>query len=832
MRYPLNPTVATSALSSSYQLSVVSVLFNSSLALFTHWRSYFLKRYPRQHPEMPSNTASGVKPKCQLKGARAGRKRRATSSVIDSDVAKAAKKKNNDCADNGIGNDAEEQITGIDTPNLPPNRNEIGTEDQNGIDKTVPSSSRKSTTNTSRSAINLSGLPSKDVIQPGTRTGLNQCAQRPVVGRSLSKDRESYSAIAAKETAKSPVHAMSNLVMAMERRLTEELKYQIAEQTAVFTNRIDKVEKMLGDIHTAIQSRDSSLTCGKGGVNRKNRKGVVSDRMFTTYSKIIDKKLLQYAAERCVIGKTNIILTSTMEMLFNEKTALSIQSMMFSRHPEDCKSVFHSIIGVQYCALRRSIIITTLTNAVKDVFGRFRSPQKEVNDRSGSSNSSLVCTDGKLDRPFWCAPKFIDKAHIELVQHRSENLQSKEARTRAQAQSKDEVPVLAADMILSSVTSWMSRARERAKKCLFEELGFLFVNWSSFDVKCNQSRMEFVWEKEIDNIGFDYDCVQDAKVINVHKSDTEVESTKRYNLNQWTAMIDKNSQFILLVAYDVWVRTEKQTKRDKDGTVDDKAKNDEASNKDGTVDDRARDDEASNSGGSDGRGTEQETESSSATQPVTQPVEETYKQGRRETMYRSFNLLDTALLFLSSYCGYKTAQTDYPILGSSINSLRAIYAFAHLFREWVLHLVEDYNMNGPAGFFEGKDEQNNHITNNLVNGLSMHHLFPCFSKKKSALFTSCLHLTPEEFNADCFDERRKMRFSRYRTELRSKQLEEQQCNHGGSDKDRDDDNESDEDEEHDSNDFLDDDVDHDLDNNDEEGAIGGDEEDDQDEDLF
>lgn len=145
----------------------------------------------------------------------------------------------------------------------------------------------------------------------------------------------------------------------------------------------------------------------------------------------------------------------------------------------------------------------------KDTFGKFVLPNESMSDIKGKKIGRN--TGNTIYSPFWCNPKLIERERIAVVQKRLETVQRKEVRLRgklAGTSQTDDLPIFATGKIFQSINFWLTKARERAKKCIFEHLGFLFTNWAGIGVQIYQTKSEFVSEKEVDDIGFDYESVQ------------------------------------------------------------------------------------------------------------------------------------------------------------------------------------------------------------------------------------------------------------------------------------------------------------------------------------
>lgn len=659
--------------------------------------------------------------KSQRKGkAGCARKRKNAEPVFDA-FAEAAKK--------ARGKEKEDQAEGAD-------RRAASSQGNTPVAVVPPSSSNN---NSARSTFDLTSDHKRS----------SQVRSEDSVVMDVTKTNESERGIGANGTGALQQPSITSLILASERRIVEEVKKNSGAMCRNLEKKLSKLQSDVNGFAQRINSLEKVSLELKGGVkhmnqavdgsivsNQRTLKEEDNEKLFMDFHKIFDKVVLVNATERCLIGRTVLIIDNSLEFKFTERVALSIQAMMFSRLPGYGKDIFQTKSGKEYCSLRRSIVVTALLNAVKDSFNRFK-----TTPITSTSSGTVVAIAGsipirprgresktKIERPFWCMPNFIEKAHINAVQVRLEKLQSQNKDTKSKSKASnsdtdDEIPSVIAMKVFQTVTSWLTKARERSKKVFFDELGFLFSHWGSFGVSLDQNSLEFIWGSHESEDGFDYTIVPEARVV---KEGDDVESVMRSNMLAWKDMLDRNRQFVLLTAYTVAIRADKE--KPSEHEVDD----------------------------SDTQSASKYFSAKEGNPDNVLKIADPGQSGDIRVVYRAFNLLDVGLQFISSYSGHRTNGVVYEILASSKNSFRCVYAIASLFKDLVGILIDDFNTSGPSIFKEG-----GHTKGEEVFGINLQSLFPSQSKMTASLCTSCLCMTADEYKDDCLEDSIKARFRCY-----------------------------------------------------------------------
>lgn len=516
---------------------------------------------------------------------------------------------------------------------------------------------------------------------------------------------------------------------------------EITRSTKPLELRLENMNSTLSELKINLKTMNSIVESRSLKTSKSGKQSVVETKI-ENFQFIYDKHLVVHVTEKCVVGKAMKLIFRSKDGTFLEKVSFVLKSMLFAKLPQDKKSEFLTQAGMQYCSLRRSMARTALSHVEQNKFNRFR--QQTGNDRSGSRSSLATLTDVsvkedlkdfKIDRPFWCKLNYVRSEHLEEVQRRLETLHSHERKGKGKVtdlQEDHQLAICVSKKIFNLMTTVLTRSRERSKKLLFEQIGFLFTYWPSYGVTLNQKRTKFVWasedtyeESEFDSIAPPY-----ATEVELNSSEQYRRTVKKDNNLKWTKLLSDNSQFLLFARYEVSVRTVKDTKNSKN------------SNRQPTSvqDDSLEDDESS------------EAPFSNSPKVPDDEIEKyvhAVAEGDVRTMYRAFNILDISAQFISNYCSSKYNDHGFDIFCSSPDIFRLVVSIAILMKKWIRKLVEDYNEEGPTAFIEGESDSKNRE----IESYNFSKMFPCHTKKHSILFRNCLGVSKEEFSDDCLEQK-------------------------------------------------------------------------------
>ena len=239
-----------------------------------------------------------------------------------------------------------------------------------------------------------------------------------------------------------------------------------------------------------------------------------------------------------------------------EGCSFAVQTILFSRRPGDRKLQFSSEVGTQYCALRRLMVRSALTSVQQDVFNNFEC--KEVTKGAGekvgnsqvsdvrnstvkSENSEKYAKKRKIVRPNWCRLNYVHKKHLDVVQNRMEKTQENgEKNTR---KVKDEVEVekgtaiIVAHKLFQTMTFALTRARARARKVIFEDIGFLYTYWRGLGVQLEQECCKFIWVSGARTDDSEIDGIPEARVF-LPNMEANVDEVNSKNHSAWNNMIE------------------------------------------------------------------------------------------------------------------------------------------------------------------------------------------------------------------------------------------------------------------------------------------------------
>lgn len=96
-------------------------------------------------------------------------------------------------------------------------------------------------------------------------------------------------------------------------------------------------------------------------------------------------------------------------------------------------------------------------------------------------------------------------------------------------------------------------------------------------------------------------------------------------------------------------------------------------------------------------------------------------------------------------------------MATSIQSFQSFFLMAILLQCWITQAIQDYKAHGLDAFKDRYNRRGNH-SDNLM---SMHDLYPSWSRINSTLFQNCFTVSQEEYQDDFLDDMFCRRFSTY-----------------------------------------------------------------------
>ncbi len=164
----------------------------------------------------------------------------------------------------------------------------------------------------------------------------------------------------------------------IEHVIAKEVGKQVKLLEVIVTNGFKGLERGLSDVRKEIDCLKTSLAGVKESFSEtelktsKSKKVCDPSKSIDSFSKLFNKAVVLLSLESCVMMMTmKIVMSKNSDESFLEKVSLSIQAMMFSVLPGDCKTKFETRIGMQHCALRRALVRTALCTVQQDIFSRF-----------------------------------------------------------------------------------------------------------------------------------------------------------------------------------------------------------------------------------------------------------------------------------------------------------------------------------------------------------------------------------------------------------------------------------------------------------------------------
>lgn len=594
-----------------------------------------------------------------------------------------------------------------------------------------------------------SSTPSRYVSQSNQND--NGSSERLAITPNLKENRKSSAIPKERNEREFPdISAIEGKILDTIRRGLDKNQESSENTARIMLSRMGTMQRTLNQMRDEIIALNQVVEdmSSKQPRSRKNEKPNVAVQHFRfVFCRLVEQEVL----ERSVFGRLSKLIGVESDESYTEKTCLAVQSIMFSKLPDSKKSEFNSKVGKQYCALRRTMVRSALTNAQYDVFNKFKPVCDDVDrddlKKSIVSSKKQSCKreddSKKMEKPVWCETDFVQTKHLDYVQKKMETIiesgtkPSKKVKDVTDSdQMREDQAIIISQKLFQRMTFLLTRARERARKVIFEELGFLFTSWRACGVDLDQDRCRFIWNiEEVTAAKCDED-IPNARVVSAcYRSDDKIEA--EVNSEAWGTIVHSNKGMVFIACYPVCVRTMQSSKG-----VDD-------------------DDQAVTQQTNEGSSTEMDDydfnaqEDSLALKNGTVDLDVVI-DGEQRRIYRAFNLLDVAARFVGSYCGFKSSDDVDKIAMASPESFRVIFAIANLLKEWVVHLIEDFNENRSQSFHSMAAKCS---SDRRADEFNLQSLFPSQFRMQQMLCKTCLSLTREEFADDCLGERIQNRFS-------------------------------------------------------------------------
>ena len=381
---------------------------------------------------------------------------------------------------------------------------------------------------------------------------------------------------------------VSNEVAVLRRMFVEEFN-TLKKQEAVREERIMKLlresNKKHDDVLNTVIPIVHILSAQKSTKQRSNRECVMQGRVMVLDS-LLNPEVLQNLMEQCVLGFFTNHVENRDCSEFAETASKCLRAIMFSRLPWEPLEKFETPIGEVHSSFRMGVLLSTLRALQMDTLSMFAKPtnsevvvgvsdalqsppaSQEESNRIGSIAAGSVVTESRLVQPPWLRPGYITKQHckkVKLMKERrgSGDKPNKKVSEKMQANpdfiSNDDMAVHAVTKMYSLLTSQLHKCRDALKITFFDEVGYVFTNWSNLDSAVDQSTLRIWWDStEQKNIRFDE--IPTSKICSYAErkkqicEDDDSRVVNMFNQNCFQKSIDADLSFRLWVEHTVQIR--------------------------------------------------------------------------------------------------------------------------------------------------------------------------------------------------------------------------------------------------------------------------------------
>lgn len=184
------------------------------------------------------------------------------------------------------------------------------------------------------------------------------------------------------------------------------------------------------------------------------------------------------------------------------RAAAAVRILMFAVNLKkgDGRSMYKTELGQQFSEFREGIVLTALNAAKNNIFNVFRQPNTTTAYETSMQGVTCIKTN-KPSIPKWLTNNFvtsedISSARIKLEETSNKNTDLKFTQRSSNDTRYDEdrkLGVAAAHLLYSHVTKTLTSARTTAKICIFDEVGYLFVDWRALGASADQGTLKLSW---------------------------------------------------------------------------------------------------------------------------------------------------------------------------------------------------------------------------------------------------------------------------------------------------------------------------------------------------
>jgi len=472
--------------------------------------------------------------------------------------------------------------------------------------------------------------------------------------------------------------------------------------------RFDGTKKAVEDMRTTLDEVNIVFSTGSGTASAEGKGAGAQweaklDRLTPHLGKAFSSVFLSKIVVHGTINLFQEFAASTQALgndAFIKNAGLAVATVIFGWQSSMKKSMWETGVAKEHSSFRVKMVANAIYNVQNDTLGIFaqRSAIEGVRNSSTSQQSEAGGERGKnaaISKPSWLDVNFIKPEHIRYAKARLETVQT--TRTSVKAGT---VPT-AADIakhgcrrIYQCLISFLHTGRDKARTSFFEDLGFLFSDWSlgEGDFEGCEANVQFADE----TAGAMVDVGEALASIPATRTSTRVGNEDDERVDIFNKMVlaqfyVDHKEMVVIADYEVYVVKNGNSTRKRQG-------------------------------------------------------------GEKRALRRAMNIAEVALNFCSFFCQCYSTEA---FLRSNKDSLTCVYVVALVFRELVESYIDVRSMrdgDGDKSTLAGTDSERednevgrSHLDSIKCGVLKSRALAPSERVVKKLLSSRILRMDEEEF---------------------------------------------------------------------------------------
>lgn len=492
---------------------------------------------------------------------------------------------------------------------------------------------------------------------------------------------------------------------------------------SVLDDRISKSDAIIELLLIEVKELRAIDSLRKGGRRGREEIGKGTEAEVPFFNYVFSEEVSRVVLERCTVQHVMDLITKSSDTSLTvaaRRAAAAVRILMFAVNLKkgDGRSMYKTELGQQFSEFREGIVLTALNAAKNNIFNLFRQPNTTT-----AYETSCIKTN-KPSIPKWLTNNFvtsedISSARIKLEETSNKNTDLKFSQRSSNDTRYDEdrkLGVAAAHLLYSHVTKTLTSARTTAKICIFDEVGYLFVDWRALGASADQGTLKVSWlnpeaTAKYENLD---DVPTTMKRYNGEKEtgsgDESLTSINRQNKKLLQDMMADCKDMVMRVEHEVCIRKHAKSATEKNGSL----------------------------GGSRLKIENSCPESASDSFRSQESVATTEFE-KTDYLVRDVNLIDIGCRLLSSYTFQAQYASSAPFLSSSSDSLKCVYTVSLFLRRLLEKVINSFGKNGL--------NEQKLLEDINVNGINLKSLLPTPSSQKSGVQTKTVHMFQHVFNA-------------------------------------------------------------------------------------